>query len=226
MRFTTQSSYNDRETKAKYVWLKYQSILNGSILDVGADECHLKQYLGNDVKYWGIGKGGHPDQQVDLEKEKIPFSDNSFDCVLCLDVLEHLENIHEVFDELCRVTRQFVIISLPNPWSDFYHMLLFGDYKLGTPMKFYGLPVEHPEDRHKWFYSNEEAEKFTMYRARENRMQVLQMDNMGFLNEGLGIRGRLNAIARSFLFPRNLNSNNLFASTLWVVLEKEGKNEK
>lgn len=226
MRFTTDYLYKDRETKAKYVWLKYQSILKGSILDVGADECHLKQYLGNDVKYWGIGKGGHPDQQVDLEKEKIPFDDNSFDCVLCLDVLEHIDNIHEVFDELCRVTRRYVIILLPNAWSSFYNMMLFGDYQLSQPMKFYGLPIERPEDRHKWFFSIDEAEKFIVYRAGKNHMQVLQTDFVGFLNEGRGISGRLKAIARSFLFRRDISANALFASALWVVLEKKTENEE
>lgn len=225
MRFTTDSSYNERETKAKYVWLKYQSILTGSILDVGADECHLKQYLGNDVKYWGIGIGGHPDQQVDLEKEKVPFPDNSFDCVLCLDVLEHLDNIHEVFDELCHIARRYVIISLPNAWSIFYNMLLFGDYQLGTAMKFYGLPLERPEDRHKWFFSIDEAEKFIVYRAAKNRMKVLQVDYMGFLNEGRGVRGRLNKIARLFLFRHDIKEKLLFASTIWVVLEKKAENE-
>ncbi|GAG42554.1 unnamed protein product, partial [marine sediment metagenome] len=68
------------------------------------DECHLKQHLDEGASYWGIGLGEHLDQQVNLEKEKIPFPENSFDCVLCLDVLEHLEHIHQVFDELCRVT--------------------------------------------------------------------------------------------------------------------------
>ncbi|TAK34599.1 MAG: class I SAM-dependent methyltransferase [Saprospiraceae bacterium] len=220
MQFSTQYSYRDRETKARYVWQKYQSILTGSILDVGADEQHLKQYLGNGAKYWGIGLGGHPDQQVDLEKEDIPFPDDSFDCVLCLDVLEHLENIHVVFDELCRVTRRYVIILLPNAWSSFYKMLLFGDYQLEQPMKFYGLPIECPEDRHKWFFSADEAEKFIVHRAKKNHMQVLQLDYTGFLNDGRGVRGRLNKIARSFLFRGDISFNSLFASALWVVLEK------
>ena len=39
-RCITDYHYTDCETKAKYVWLKYQPILRGrKILDVGADEC-------------------------------------------------------------------------------------------------------------------------------------------------------------------------------------------
>ena len=150
--FHTDYHCTDHETKAKYVWLKYQPILKGRILDVGADECYLKQYLGENAEYWGIGLGGNPDQEVDLEKEKIPFPDNSFGCVLCLDVLEHIENIHDIFDDLCRMTRRYLIIPLPSPWSSLFEALLFGDYAPDQPMKFYGLPTEPPEDRHRWFF--------------------------------------------------------------------------
>ena len=184
--FHTDYYYTDRETKAKYIWLKYQPILYGSILDVGADRCYLKQYVASNGDYMGIGLGGHPDMQVNLDKEKIPFSDNTFDCVLCLDVLEHLDNIHEVFDELCRVTRRYVIISLPNPWADFYKMLRFEDYRPGQAMKFYGLPLEPPEDRHKWYFSNEEAQKFILYRGAKNNMRVCKWTTMGRLMKDAG----------------------------------------
>ena len=221
LRFYTDYRFTDRQTKAKYVWLKYRPILKGRILDVGADQRYLKQHLGEDTKYWGIGLGGHPDQEVDLEKEKIAFPDNSFDCVLCLDVLEHLDNIHEVFDEICRVTQRYVIISLPNPWADFYRMLCFDDYRPGQPTKFYGLPVEPPHDRHKWFYSTEEAEKFILYRADKNGMRVVQMDNERRDKEGRGWKRLLRVVARIILLRKDLNLKNLHAGMLWTVLEKE-----
>lgn len=221
LRFHTVYRYTDRETKAKYVWLKYQPILQSKrILDVGADECHLKHHLDGDAEYWGIGLGGSPDQQVDLERERIPLPDNSFDCVLCLDVLEHLDNIHEIFDELCRVACRYVIISLPNPYADFYRMLCFGDYRPGLPMKFYGLPLEPHGDRHKWFFSSEEAEKFILYRAGKNDMRVVQMDYYGMGNEGRGWRRLIRELARSILLRRDLNLKALYAGSLWAVLEK------
>jgi hypothetical protein len=219
--FHTDYRYTDRETKAKYVWLKYQSILKGRILDVGADQCHLKQYLPEDADYWGIGLGGDLDQQVDLENEKIPFPDNSFDCVLCLDVLEHLENIHDVFDELCRVTRVFAIVSLPNPWSDFYQVLRFGNYRPNQPMKFYGLPTEPPGDRHKWFFSNEEGEKFIVYRAAKNGLRVLQMDNVSVGEEKGGWMRLIRILAREILLGNDVKLKNLYAHTLCAGLMKQ-----
>ncbi len=223
-KFYTNFRYRSREEKAKYVWLKYQTILQGtSILDVGADGCYLKSYLDEQSSYWGIGLGGTPDQHVNLEKELLPFDDNSFDCVLCIDVLEHLENIHAVFDELCRVSKRSVIFSLPNAYNGFLAMLYRGDYRPGTSIKFYGLPLEPPEDRHKWFFSFEEAENFVHYRAAKNRMRVLQIDNE-YVNleshqKGLRRWGRL--LARTLLFRRDFNAKNLYVQTLWVVLEKD-----
>ena len=219
--FHTDFIYTDRETKARYVYLKFGHVLRGSILDVGADKCHLKHYLGKDVSYMGIGFGGSLDMKVDLEKEKIPFDDESFDCVLCTDVLEHLDNIHAVFDELCRVSRKWVIVSLPSPWRTFYSMLKNGYYAEGRAMKFDGLPIEPPEDRHKWFFSSEEAERFVAYRAAKNNMRVIQMDFDSVSNEGAGLKGLLRRLLVCILFTSSVNTRNLYTGTLWAVLEKQ-----
>ncbi len=44
LEFQTDYRYSDRMIKSGYVWLKYQPILKGCILDVGADECYLKVF--------------------------------------------------------------------------------------------------------------------------------------------------------------------------------------
>lgn len=218
--FETDYQYTDRRTKAKYVWLKYHRILTGRILDVGADACYLKEHLGPGIDYCGIGLGDQVDQVVDLEKHDLPFPDKSFSSVICLDVLEHVDNIHSVFDEVCRVSERYVIVSLPNAWLDFYNMLRRGEYRPGQPMKFYGLPVEPPPDRHKWFFSPEEAERFVRYRAEKNDMRILQEDYEGSANEGSDWKGVLRTWARRVLVRPDLPVKNLYAGTLWVVLER------
>lgn len=217
-KFHTEFQYNSRETKARYVWEKYGEILRGSILDVGADECHLRSWLPTDVRYWGIGLGGNPDQQVNLEEEGVPFADESYDCVLCLDVLEHLANPHAVFDELCRVSRNYVIVALPNAWTLLWQIARGWIAHGPLPQtKYYGFPVEPPPDRHKWFFSADEAEAFLVYRAKQNGMTVVQVDDHEYARSWR--RRMRNRLARLLL--SRAAQRNFFAETVWVVLQKQ-----
>jgi len=43
-----------------------------------------------------------------------PFKDSVFDLVVSLEVLEHIENPLSALDELCRVSRKWLILSVPN----------------------------------------------------------------------------------------------------------------
>jgi len=54
-------------------------------------------------------------------------------------VLEHTNNIHKSFEELCRVARKFVVITLPNA----YELKTRLKFLLGLPHSGkYGLPVD------------------------------------------------------------------------------------
>lgn len=218
--FQTDYRYVDRPTKARYVWLKYHKILRARrILDVGADNGYLKSQIDPAATYWGIGLGGAPDQRVDLDQvDRLPFDSHAFDTVLCLDVLEHLENAHGIFDELCRVSRRHVIVSLPNPWKNFWRMLRKGPYCQEEPLKYYGLPPVAPRDRHRWFFNQHQARAFICQRARLCSMDVIHMDD-----ETDGPIDWLTRMARWWQ-TRGLRATadvgQLYAGTLWAVLEK------
>lgn len=230
--FESAERYTDRATKARFVWLRYGPILKGKVLDVGADQCFLKSHLPEDVEYVGIGLGDSPAIiRINLETEKIPYPDASFDCVLCLDVLEHVENIHEVFDELCRVTREWAIISLPNPWAVFMACLQHRKYQPERNIKYYGLTPEPEPDRHKWFFSSSEAKNFVNYRAEKNGMKLYDLyveggEGRDGLPGSRGIRGRwlLRRIerARQLLFRSDLHFPDLYEGPQWYVLRKHG----
>lgn len=157
--------------KKRYIAFKYRDILKGKVLDVGCRDKNLKKYLDKNVEYTGIDIAGRPDRFIDLEKEKIPYSDNTFDCVVCTDVLEHLENLHEVFDELVRVTNKYVIISLPNCCATNFKKIISGR----GGFKYYGLPIEKVKDRHRWFFNYEDAEKFIVERVKKNNAKVIEI---------------------------------------------------
>lgn len=49
--------------------------------------------------------------------DELPFGDGSFDLVLCLEVLEHLAEPEAALEELARVSRGNVVVSVPHePW--------------------------------------------------------------------------------------------------------------
>ena len=53
---------------------------------------------------------------VDIEKERFPFENASFDVATCLEVLEHLKNPAKTFSETLRVLKPggYLILSTPN----------------------------------------------------------------------------------------------------------------
>lgn len=65
-----------------------------------------------------IGKKTFPN--LTLKKADIyslPYKDNSFDLVLCNEVLEHLEKPQDALKELIRVSNKYLLLSVPNePW--------------------------------------------------------------------------------------------------------------
>jgi len=54
--------------------------------------------------------------KADLEIADIPFDDNTFDLVICNQVLEHLKHYRKVIDDLIRITSKegYIIIGIPN----------------------------------------------------------------------------------------------------------------
>jgi len=57
---------------------------------------------------------GIPAEVFDFGSNSLPFEDNEFDYVLMMDVLEHLYTPSQVLSEAARVTKNAVIIGVPN----------------------------------------------------------------------------------------------------------------
>ena len=120
----------------------------GSLLDIGARDRRLATELNQlRLKYYSADLSEGYDYQLDLE-QKLDLPDGMFDYIVALDVLEHIEHIHQAFYELARITRRCLIIGLPNiavltqRWS----FLMSGH--LGT--KKYDLLPEPQGDHHRW----------------------------------------------------------------------------
>jgi SAM-dependent methyltransferase len=73
---------------------------------------------------------------------RLPYADRQFDLVLCLEVLEHLEQPADALKELARVTRSSLVISVPDePWFQ------LGNLARGKYLKRLG---DHPEHIQHW----------------------------------------------------------------------------
>lgn len=138
------------------------SIWTGRLLDVGCRSRTLWALLStSDVRYVGLDLKLPADIIGDLDAG-LPFANESFDVVLALDVLEHTDKIHKAFGELCRVARQYVVVTLPNG----YDVRSRVRFLLGRPLSGkYGLPHEPHADRHRWLFSFSEAMAFVRSRA-------------------------------------------------------------
>ena len=69
---------------------------------------------------------------------RLPFADRSFDTTICLDVLEHVQDDTQTIRELARVTRQRLIVAVPqeDKWMWRYR-LIFYPYRDPTHRRYY-----------------------------------------------------------------------------------------
>tara|TARA_Y100000034_G_C6718469_1_gene317731 strand:- start:107 stop:634 length:528 start_codon:yes stop_codon:yes gene_type:complete len=99
-----------------------------TVLDVGCAQGHLVEHFRNR----GKDSRGIDVSTIAVKRAKklgrdcswgsvtdIPFGDKSFDLVYCTDVMEHLrpEDVSTAIDELYRVTKKFLAISVSTNYS-------------------------------------------------------------------------------------------------------------
>jgi ubiquinone/menaquinone biosynthesis C-methylase UbiE len=68
----------------------------------------------------------------------LPFKNSSFDMVLAIEIIEHLPDLESAINEMKRVTKKNVIITVPN---DPYFMI--ANFLRGKNLKSFGNPPDH-----------------------------------------------------------------------------------
>jgi hypothetical protein len=149
-----------RERRQRHVFEAHAERMAGRVVDVGCDRAALRALVPG--HYVGLDLFGDPDVRVDLLSGRpLPLRDRSADFVVCTDVLEHLYDPHFYCDELFRISREWVLIGLPNCWTAGW-----AAYRAGIPLyKNYGLSPERHRDAHRWYFCTEESVDFALYRA-------------------------------------------------------------
>ena len=98
------------------------------ILEIGVGNKTVSNYLkqqGFKVTTCDFDENLEPDYTADLRK--LPFENNSYDVVLAYEILEHLpwEDVDTALKELHRVSKKYVIISIPYLLGSFEFVFQF-----------------------------------------------------------------------------------------------------
>jgi len=110
----------------EYIFLSYLNQIKEvlktkpkKVLEIGVGNGTVRDYLKkNKVKVTtlDINKGLKPDKLGDVRSLSKYFKENSFDTVLCAEVLEHIpfKDFEKTIEEIQKVTKDYLILSLPH----------------------------------------------------------------------------------------------------------------
>ena len=113
------SKYDYKDRWISY-WHQIDEVLGlrpKTVLEIGIGNKTVTDYLkkqGLEVKTLDISEELNPDFVADVTK--MPLDNDSFDVILCAEILEHLpfENFEKALLELKRVSKKYLVLSLPH----------------------------------------------------------------------------------------------------------------
>jgi len=113
-------SYDDKERWTSY-WYQINSVIktnSKNILEIGVGNKTVSTYLKNrniKITTVDINPSLKPNYVLDVTKLTQKLKQNSFDCVLCAEVLEHIpfKYFEKALEQIKQITSEHAIISLP-----------------------------------------------------------------------------------------------------------------
>ena len=186
-----------------------------TLLDVGCRTTELKLLVKGCREYFGTDLiPAEGILQCDLDSG-LPFENDAFDVVTALDVLEHLDSPHGALQELYRVARKTVLISLPNIYYISFRMNFLRGRGLSGK---YSFKPELGVDRHRWVLSYDEALEFI---CRNSEGHHVEHDMI------LPVRGRTKMVSEPVEKWLGAEWPNLFAYGILfeITLKREERND-
>jgi ubiquinone/menaquinone biosynthesis C-methylase UbiE len=141
--FTNRSKLNDigRFFITDFVMKMAKSLPKGtSVLDAGAGECAYKKYFAHcDYKSVDVAIGEPKWNYANLDYvaplDNLPIENETFDVILCTQVLEHLQKPIASLKELCRVLKSDGYLFLTAPMAHMEHQIPYDYFRYTS----YGL---------------------------------------------------------------------------------------
>lgn len=120
--------------------LQARPYVHGKLLDIG---CGVKPYrsLFNADQHLGVdwpGSGHELNVEAFANAQSLPFADQSFDTLLCTEVIEHLPRPWQALDEMARVLKPGGHLILSAPFVHVHHEFPHDYYRF----TFFGLQAQ------------------------------------------------------------------------------------
>jgi SAM-dependent methyltransferase len=142
------------------------------LLDVGCRGCELRPYVADLARYEGVDLFQNPQSTVDhvLDVSRgLPFSDRSYDYVVALDVVEHLDDFQFALEELMRVAKRAIFVMLPNMAHVVFRLKFLRTGHLSAK---YDLAYGQGRDRHRWLTILNQSDQYMQQFASNRRLAL------------------------------------------------------
>jgi SAM-dependent methyltransferase len=124
--------------------------LKGKVLDVGAGQSPWRDWLPPQAEYFGLDIANAPEFGMATAMKDVtyydgnamPFDDEMFDAVLCIEVMEHARDPDLLAGEMSRILKPGGTLLLSVPWSARLHHLPH-DYHRFTRIRLRDLLASH-----------------------------------------------------------------------------------
>ena len=196
----------------KKVILKNSDSINlpRRLLDVGCRGCELKPYVEELADYEGVdlyqNSEGSVNHVLDVSKG-LPFSDMSYDDVVALDLVEHIDDLEGALGELLRISKKSLLVMLPNIGHSLFRLNFL---RTGRISEKYDLVYGQGKDRHRWITTLSQSDKY-MQRFADDRHLELQIiwtndsrkkELLGKIGQTLGLQPELWVWATLYVMKR------------------------
>lgn len=183
--------------------LNNPAMIYKSLLDVGCRDCSLSKGL-KDKDYSGCDLFQNDTNSVEFVGDILSINfDKKFDCVVALDIIEHVDDPYTLVDKFFDLSNKFVVLSLPNIYDLKHKYNFLINNTLGS--KYY-FRTKNSLDRHRWIMNYDEIINFYKFYAEKYNLEYeIKTLNTGYDNTKLSTKVILN-ICKLFISKKTLTS--------------------